>query len=32
MYQRYIKDEGVVGKFNVAKTVNKALDILLWLS
>lgn len=26
IYQRYIKDEGVVGKFNVAKTVNKALE------
>lgn len=26
IYQRYIKDEGVVGKFNVAKTINKALE------
>jgi len=26
IYQRYIKDEGVIGKFNVAKTVNKALE------
>ena len=26
IYQRYIKDEGVVGKFNIAKTVNKALE------
>lgn len=26
IYQRYIKDEGVIGKFNVAKTINKALE------
>lgn len=26
IYQRYIKDEGVIGKFNIAKTVNKALE------
>lgn len=26
IYQRYIKDEGVVGKFNIAKTVNNVLE------